>query len=562
MAKLIAIDLGSHRVKIAVYEGGFGRFQLEELAAAPVVQDADSAPTRQARLEALDGLLSTLSPSSHPATIVAWPGEQTSFRHVNLPFSDRAQVEKVLPFEVEGLVPFDMEEIELRHRVLRISPGDSQVLVALVERAPLVEWLGELQTHGVDPRFVDLDADVLGELADRGIQAVVDLGHTRTLVSMCRDGEVIAARSLDGGGRGLTLALAKAAGLTWEEAETRKHVLHIGPPGSRPAPTAARVEWDGEDATSPGAQPPSDVPAAPLPALRDVDAPAVMREALLPLLAELRTTLIGFEDALEVEVDEVILSGGTAMLGGLRELLGQALGVPIRQVDPGEAADRADAACWGLLHGLGTRGTRARPAAMDLREGALAYKGDLYLARQVGLYGGVFATCALLAGTAMFAVRTVQLDRQLASLEGQITDAVVQTFPDEVTPDRIHTPGDALAIMTEKTAEVNARVDALGAIISDEPPTVTLLRDLSNSMPPPGEARIDVSELTLTDSTITLKAETDGYEAATKIESSLQAVDRFKGAQKGDEKKTRGGAITFTVTIPREAESDATGQGG
>jgi len=563
MAKLIAIDLGSHRVKIAVYEGAFGRFQLEELRAAPVAQDTDQPPTQEDRLAALSELMGALPPSSRPAIFMAWPGERTSLRHVSLPFGDKAQVEKVLPFEVEGLVPYDMEDIELRHRVLRISPGDSQVLAAMVERAPLVSWLAELQAHGADPRSLDLDADVLGELSDHGIQAVVDLGHSRTLVSLCREGEVIAARALDGGGRALTVALARAAELDWDEAEARKHQANLGPRGGRPAPTAARVEWEGEQQTSPGTLAPEPAPApVALAPLHQVDVAQVLRQALDPLLAELRSTLIGFEDALEVEIDELILSGGTARLLGLRELLGEALGVPVRMVDPGAAADRPDAPCWGLLYGLGERATHGRASTMELRQGALAFKGDLYLARQVGLYGGVFASCALLAGTIMFGVRTVQLDRQLKALDGQISDAVVQTFPGEVGPDQVGTPSQALAIMTEKTAEVNARVEALGGIISSEPPTVSLLRDLSQSMPPPGEARIDVSELSLTDATITLKAETDGYEAATRIESSLQAADRFKGARKGDEKKTRGGAITFTVTIPRDAESDAAGQEG
>lgn len=557
MSKLIAVDLGSHRVKLAVYEGGFGRYQLEQVLGARVDQDEVEAPTPGARLAALTELLRQLPSGGRPAYAAAWPAEQASLRHVVLPFGDKAQVEKVLPFEVEGMVPFDLEDVELRHRLLHQEGGESHVLVAMVEREPLVGWLSALHATGADPRTVDIDADVLGELSREGAQAVIDLGHTRTLVSLCQDGQVVAARALDGGGRQLTLALAQALGLTWAEAEDRKHVatISLGAPGPS---SPVQVEWEGEETTSPGQA--AGTPPRPLAA--DADG-AVLGQALVPLLAELRSTLIGFEDGMGVEIDEVLLVGGGSHLGGLRDLLANTLGVPVRLADPGTGPTaQTDPGSWALVHSIGARACRGKPAALDLRHGALAFKGDLYVLRQVGIYGGVFAACALLAGTGMFVVRAVQLERQLSALDAEIAQAVADTFPGEIDPEKVDSASKALAIMTEKSLEVTTRVDTLGSILTDEPPTVTLLRDLSQAMPAHGEARVDVDELSMNSSTITLKAETDGYEAAARIESSLQASERFKGARKGDEKKARGGGISFTVTIPREVEASSTGEEG
>ena len=53
----------------------------------------------------------------------------------------------------------------------------------------------------------------------------------------------------------------------------------------------------------------------------------------------------------------------------------------------------------------------------------------------------------------------------------------------------------------------------------------------------------------MSDKSISLKAETDGYDAAANIEQSLSANQRFRRAKKGDEKKTRNG-VQFTVSIP------------
>ena len=75
------------------------------------------------------------------------------------------------------------------------------------------------------------------------------------------------------------------------------------------------------------------------------------------------------------------------------------------------------------------------------------------------------------------------------------------------------------------------------------------LSQLSTALPDHKTARIDVRELVVSDKSISLKAETDGYDAAANIEQSLAANERFKRAKKGDEKKTRNG-IQFTVSIP------------
>ncbi|RME23493.1 MAG: hypothetical protein D6798_13410, partial [Deltaproteobacteria bacterium] len=344
MAKLIAIDLGSHHVKLAVYEGAFGRYQLEQLIAAPVEQGVEAPPDLSARIAALRVAVGRLPPAGRPAWVTAWPAERTSLRHLTLPFGERAQVEKVLPFEVEGLVPFDMEDMELRHDILHLAPGDSEVLAAVVERAGLQALLAALAEVGCDPRSVDIDAASLSMYATDGVQAVVDVGHTRTIVSICRDGRLIAGRALDGGGRDLTLALSRARGCSLSEAEGRKHRASIGPTGPEASPpdaaagaaTPTAVEWEDDDHTTPAspAGGSRNLAAAADATATDHDDGAILREAFLPQLAELRSTLISFEDSLSVEIDEVVLVGGGRALAGLRELLQATLGVPVRMPDP------------------------------------------------------------------------------------------------------------------------------------------------------------------------------------------------------------------------------------
>ncbi len=553
MARMIGIDLGGHTVKVAVFEVNLGRQQLVDIHLRAVEQDGENPPTRQGRIDALAAVLDELGAGSWRDAVAAYPSDRASLRLVRLPFSDREQVERTLPFEVENQVPFDLDDMVLVPRIVETGEDGSRVLVALATRDRVAGFLEPLAELGADPKALVVDADLLSEYADEGVQAVVDIGHTRTVVALCRDGRLVTARALSSGGRALTAALAERAGLSWGEAEGRKHVASVADPGEA---ETVEVEPSWSDETGPAVDEwLSAEPTAPLP--HHPEDGAILREAIEPLLVELRATLIALEDILGTGVDEVLITGGTAHLRGLRGLLASTLGVPVRHADLGEDVDdRDEPGRFAIARALGSRALRGR--ALDLRTGDFAFRGDLATLGNLLKYGAVAVAVFLVVGLGMFTWRSIQLHRAIDETEQQIREAVLARFPD-VPPDKLSSPSMALAIMQERTTEVTSRVDRLGSLLSEEPPMLDLVRRLSEAMPPPSQARIDVRELSVGPTGITIKAETDGYEAATRIESALQAAKGFEGARKGDEKKSRNG-VRFNITIPR-GEDDAGEEG-
>lgn len=548
MATVLGIDLGSHTVKVAVFDGGFGRFQLKEYWSRPVPQRMEAAPDMDARLDTLQHLLDELPGKEPPVVVAGFPTERASVRLVKLPFADRSQVERTLPVEVEGQIPFDLEDVVLMHRILQLAAGNSLVLVALADREAIQETLDAYRRHRLDPRHLFVDADLLAQLAGRGVQAIVDFGHSRTLVTLCRDGKVLAARALEGGGRVLTLAIATARGLTLDEAEARKLAARL------PDATlvgSVEVEWD-EENTNPGAQPqpPSAVRQLGPAGSADLDDGLLLLDAIMPTLAELKSTLIAFEDSAEVEVDELLVVGGGAQLAGLRELLAAELGVPVRAARISEAADDLDApGSFALAHALGEKATgKGHGRELDVRVGAFVYRGDLgAYARWFG-YAAVGIAAFLLVGVGLFAWRTWQLAQQRDEVEASIAAAVLEAWPD-VDPTTVKDPTMAVAVMQEKSQAERERLEALSSIIAEEPPTLSLLKELSESVPSPADARIDVNELVITATSINMKAETDGFEHATRIEAALQENPKFEQATKGDSKKF-GEAVKIVINIP------------
>ena len=386
MARVIGIDLGSHAVKLAVMEGRLGNTELVEVRAQsvpaplpvelpppPVLEEGEEeppapppppppSPSLGARLATLAGMLEDLQLDENTTFAVALPADKVSVRVLPMPFSDRDRIAKTLPFELESYVPFELEDFILDWRIEPMDEG-ARVLTAMARQTQIADLLEGLKGLGVDPKHVVLDADILGAFAPaQGTQVVMDLGHERTILCLVRDGEVRATRALSKGGLALREGLMAKTGMDAMQAEAAKRSVSLAADTGIPGPAAPELieaEWDNEPETDPFGQQEKTTPNLALAQKHDV--PSALVQSLDPLLAEIRATLIGLEDELGVGIDELLITGGGAGLGGLGSILSQDLGVPVRRVDLGPAAEElGDPRSLRPGGGLGSEGRRHR----------------------------------------------------------------------------------------------------------------------------------------------------------------------------------------------------------
>ena len=515
MATILGVDIGTHSVKLAIVEGRLGRGGTLDYKVAPILQDTESLPTEAERFAALAALLRDL-PQTEGATCAAgFPADRASLRGIRLPFSDRAQIQKTLAFELEGHVPFDLDDFVLDYRVLKPVGEGSRVLCALASKQVLGGMLQGLKEAGLQPRRVVLDAEVLASFAPgMGHRMVVDIGHTRTLVAFVSGGEVIQARALSRGGRDLTLALCRAFDWDWEVAEEEKHMASLPRFAGGVAVVEATETPDAEDVTDAGVGP-----------------GRVLEEALAPLLAELRATRLAFEASTDVEIEDLVVTGGTSELQGLTPRVSHALS---------EVAG-------GMTHSR----------EFQFRKGEFGYKGDLAIVRDLAGYAAAGGVGLLAVGLVLFALKGMSLSQEISELEAQVIAEVASIVPDmpESIAQKAELSRDFLLELAGTEAE---RVDILEGAMQGEPPMLVLLKEISQAFPPPKDVRVEVREMTLTPTSVRMKAETTGYEAAASIEQSLQRRARFKDTVKGDEKKL-GDGISFSLTIPLDGDEKEEG---
>ncbi|MBU2623519.1 MAG: hypothetical protein KKD92_14515 [Proteobacteria bacterium] len=82
------------------------------------------------------------------------PTEVLNFRILNLPFTDREKLQKVIPFELDNMITGGSASVVFDAIVLERNKESAEILVAYVERKTLDNLLTKLARRDMDPRIV------------------------------------------------------------------------------------------------------------------------------------------------------------------------------------------------------------------------------------------------------------------------------------------------------------------------------------------------------------------------------------------------------------------------
>ncbi len=525
MARHIAIDLGAHRVKVVVLDGTAQEQELQGVHSAPVPQDEGGLPDIADRLAALDQLLKEHEDwAGRAITSSVWSSQLAALHKVKLPVTKDEEIEQALPFAVEDEVPFELDDMLLPWR----RQEDGRLLVTVAPEAPLTELVEGLAAREMNPRSVAIDADVLRELADaEGVTAVIDVGHSHTSIAVVRGDEVVWWRALDTAGRAFTLAIMDALECTYGEAERLKHAAP-----EREAPVGEH-------------EPTVDEPGEWLPA----QALAAVRNTMGLFLAGVRSSLLQAEDELGTGIDQVVLCGGGSKLPDLQSLLHHDLGIPVESLYvPAEPLlDPAMGVAWASVKSLESH---AESKVTNLRVGDLAWRSSNPLVQTLISYGGLGLGVFLLVVLGVFAQRTFSLIQQQDQLEAdmlEVAGRIMGSVPEGQDPSSVLN----LVVATVEAAREEA--DLLGSDDSN-PETMEVLYQISNAFPPHPDVIVDIDELDILPTTISMNGKTDGFAQLDSINSKLQESGLFYEVVSTPGSKDRNDKLEFDINIARTVE--------
>src|SRR5438093_6454940 len=326
----IGLDIGSTAVRAAELSAG----------AQPTVVRAAQRPLPAGAVEngevrdpgAVSEALRELWKRGGFSSGQVWLGvgnQRVVVREIALPFLPEKELKASLSLQVQEFIPMPVDEAVLDYDPIGEFEQDDRKMLRLLlvaaQRAMVDQVVQAVTGAGLEPMGLDLipfalvravgTPDISMDLDTTGEEAIIDIGAHVTNIVVHDRGATRFVRILPSGGRDVTIAIARAAGVDDIAAERLKR-------GEEPSPT------EGQAQGTEGAEPPEGS-ATPKP--QQIRQVALQRAAAF--VDEIRSSLEFYTaQAREARIARVLVTGGGSKLEGLIDLMRQRIPVP---VDPG-----------------------------------------------------------------------------------------------------------------------------------------------------------------------------------------------------------------------------------
>lgn len=220
MARATGLQITETAVRLIELDGTAAKFRIVTSGEAAIAAEADGTRTPAAITTAVKACFKATK-AGRERVILGMPASNTVIRELQLPFTDDAQIRKVIKFEFESHLPSGgIDDYVVAFHKISESNKRSRVLVFAVLKAQLRELLHAVNRAGVEAAQVDLDAAALsaadlnacGADAEQGPVVLLDADEAATSVVVLESGRIRLVRSMRMGSETLARALTQDLG--------------------------------------------------------------------------------------------------------------------------------------------------------------------------------------------------------------------------------------------------------------------------------------------------------------------------------------------------------------
>jgi len=301
----IGLDIGSGHLKVVQLKDIKDGYELELFDMLPLAPEliVDGSVIDSLRLiDSLKELIKKAKIKTKDAVISIAGHSSVIIKRVSLPEMSEEELSESIKFEAEQYIPFDIEDVNLDFQILgpKEEPGQMDVMLVAVKKDIINEYLSVVKEAGLSAVIVDVNSFALENIyeinyeiePDKNI-AIVNIGASTINMNILKGGISVFTRDSAVGSNLHTEALQREFNLTYEIAERLKR----GEPVENVSPQ---------------------------------DAHSVMDSASEEIIGEVNRSLEYFHE----DVNEVILSGGCALITNFPKLLAEKIGIEVKVMEP------------------------------------------------------------------------------------------------------------------------------------------------------------------------------------------------------------------------------------
>ncbi|MCY4380522.1 MAG: pilus assembly protein PilM [Proteobacteria bacterium] len=547
MLKVVGLDIGSYSIKAVEITSSLSSYKIDHFyeEVLPLASDSASHLTQEELVFQTMKELFESNKLEADRIVTAMPGQYISSRMLQLPFSDPRKISAALRFQVEDLVPFSLDEMIIDHQILSKNGQGSQVLVVMLQKNKMANFLSQLNRVNIDPRVVDVDSLSLFNLtphiqvAEDELYGLVDVGHEKT--SMCiMEGEKLRMfRTLNLGGKYLTEVLARDLEVSYQKSQKIKHEV-----------SCIASKTGGEDLGL---------------SQEELAIARTFGIASQGLPKDLARTLLAFKSLEKRPIARVYLSGGTSKLKGFAQYLQREMLLPLEfsQISFSDLhisdsiKQHGEIIPQAVAIGLRVVSGQKKMSRINLRRDEFVYSQDseafLKVFSKTTLWFSAIACLMIFA----YIIQGIFYHHQVSKFEKSYRQKFLKIEPSK---------GKELARMKSFPAvrkyvenhlqlQISAKQTSVDNFVyaNAGSPALQALMILSEIIPPDITVDIILYDFSIqSDSTgkIVLQGETDGYSSVVKIRDLISKHPNFNGVTEknsGSKPGTDGKVITFAI---------------
>lgn len=313
----IGIDIGSSSVKIMELKQTKKGFALTNFGMAPLPEEAiveGALMNSNAVEEKIRDIITASKITAKYATICV-SGHSVIIKKITLPFMSKDELKESIQWEAEQYIPFDIKDVNIDAQILDNSdPASGKMDVILVAaKSDLVnDYSAVIRNAGLEPTIVDVAAFALQNSFEQnyGINphdaiVLVNIGAASTNINIISKGKSVFTRDLNVGGKNYTEEIQKQMNISYEQAE------------------ALKISGNTEDASE------------KTDTLIPQEVGSIIKAVSESVGAELQRTIEFYlQSAQDETISTIYLSGGTARIYGLSDVIENRLKVQAAIMNP------------------------------------------------------------------------------------------------------------------------------------------------------------------------------------------------------------------------------------
>ncbi len=226
----VGLDIGHHSIKLVKLVHRKDGYILEATGIKdipPGTIEGSDIKKREQLIEAVSTLVNQCDPSI-VEVVISMSGHGIISDKFNFKIDPNENAEELILWEAGQRSPFDVDDITLDYKILHRNQETNEIEVMLVaaKNQIMQSYIDLLYDAGLKPVIVDVDAFAINNcyamesegLNQKGVTALINIGHDLTNVTFVKDGVYHSTRDISTAGDFFNKTLQRSLGLTNEEA--------------------------------------------------------------------------------------------------------------------------------------------------------------------------------------------------------------------------------------------------------------------------------------------------------------------------------------------------------